>query len=93
MPADDAVPFTPRIVGPYQCYNQPLAPVPDWAINYGTCRHGLDAESRIHDLRCPADCTNRAPACVAAEFNRIFKKDGAIAGAEYVRKELQNEGS
>ena len=88
MPADENVPFTPRTVGPYQCYNQPLQAPPAWAIQYGTCRHGLDLEARIHDLRCPADCSNRVSSDVAKQFNLLFHTSGAKAGAEYLQKEL-----
>ena len=89
MPADDSSPQEPSKHhgngdAPYHCYKGDEKPaIAGFAIDYGYCRHSLDALFGSSDKRCPVDCRYKAPERVKDDFDVIFFREGAQAAARF----------
>ena len=93
MPADPTMPALTAHHGdaakPYRCHQDDNPPGAEWAIDYGYCRHSLDTLVGRDDPRCPADCRHKAPAAVAAQFDKLFHWRGAAAAAGWSRAQRE----
>ena len=93
MPADLSMPERTERHGdaarPYRCHADDRPPGAEFAINYGYCRHGLDALVGRDDPRCPADCRHKAPAAVVTQFDKLFHWRGAAAAAGWSRAQRE----
>lgn len=84
MPSDEHQPYTARDGNaPYKCSNWDTLPRPEWAIDYGVCRHSLEPEGRT-DKRCPTDCKHRASDAQQVGFYEIYKERGARVAADWI---------
>lgn len=93
MPADLTMPERTERHGdaarPYRCHADDRPPCAEWAINYGYCRHSLDVLTGSTDPRCPQTCPHKAPAAVAAQFDKLFHWRGASAAAAWARAQRE----
>ena len=93
MPADMTTPALTAHHGdeakPYRCHQDDHPPGAEFAIDYGFCRTSLDALIGSTDPRCPADCRHKAPAAVAAQFDKLFHLRGAAAAAGWSRAQRE----
>lgn len=93
MPADLTMPERTERHGdaarPYRCHADDQPPGAEFAIDYGFCRHSLDTLIGSTDPRCPADCRHKAPAAVAAQFDKLFWWHGAAAAAAWARAQRE----
>lgn len=91
MPTDPTMPALTAHHGdaakPYRCHADDQPPGAEFAIDYGFCRHGLDTLVGRDDPRCPADCRHKAPAAVAAQFDKLFWWHGAAKAAKWAREQ------
>ena len=92
MPADTSLNQAPSAhhsdaATPYGCYYGHRPPGAEFAINYGFCRHSLDTLTGSTDPRCQADCRHKAPAAVAAQFDKLFWWHGAAKAAKWAREQ------
>lgn len=92
MPVDSSLSETPSAHHgdsgqPYQCHTKPTPPSSAWGIDYGYCRTSLDALLGHADPRCPKNCKHKAPTSTVAKFDKLFHWRGAIAAAEWARKQ------
>lgn len=92
MPADTSLSQAPSALHgsaalPYPCHAWQSKPGAAWAIDYGYCRHSLDALTGSTDPRCPATCQHKAPAGAVIQFDKLFAWRGAAAAAEWAREQ------
>ena len=91
MPADPTMPALTAHHGdaakPYRCHQDDNPPGAEWAIDYGYCRHSLDVLTGSTDPRCPQTCPHKAPAAVAAQFDKLFLLHGAAKAAKWAREQ------
>ena len=92
MPADTSLNQAPSAhhgsaARPYACHTDARPPGAEFAIDYGFCRTSLDALTGSTDPRCPADCRHKAPAAVAAQFDKLFWWHGAAKAAKWAREQ------
>lgn len=91
MPADNSLPQSSPLNSdasrPYTCHARPKPPGAEFAIDYGYCRHSLDALTGSTDPRCPVTCQHKAPASAVIQFDKLFAWRGAAAAAEWAREQ------
>lgn len=91
MPADNSLPQSSPLNSdasrPYTCHARPKPPGAEFAIDYGYCRHSLDALTGSTDPRCPVTCQHKAPAGAVIQFDKLFAWRGAAAAAEWAREQ------